>query len=34
MSDEDLGAKLKAAAEKMVGRKALTSKYGSIASPW
>jgi hypothetical protein len=28
MSDEDLGAKLKAAAEKMVGGKALTSKYG------
>lgn len=28
MSDEDLGAKLKAAAEKMVGGKALTSKFG------
>lgn len=28
MGDEDLGAKLKAAAEKLVGRKALTSKYG------
>ena len=28
MSDEDLNAKLKAAAEKMVGGKALTSKYG------
>jgi len=28
MSDEDLNAKLKAAAEKLVGGKALTSKYG------
>jgi cell wall-associated NlpC family hydrolase len=28
MSDEDLGAKLKAAAERLVGGKALTSKYG------
>ena len=28
MGDEDLSAKLKAAAEKMVGGKALTSKYG------
>ncbi len=28
MGDEDLGAKLKAAAEKLVGGKALTSKYG------
>ncbi|MCI0734628.1 MAG: CHAP domain-containing protein [Methylococcaceae bacterium] len=28
MSDKDLNAKLKAAAEKMVGGKALTSKYG------
>jgi hypothetical protein len=28
MSDEDLGTKLQAAAEKMVGGKALTSKYG------
>jgi len=28
MSDEDLGARLKAAAEKMVGKKALTSKFG------
>jgi hypothetical protein len=28
MSDEDLNAKLKAAAEKMVGGKALTSKFG------
>lgn len=28
MSDEDLNAKLKAAAEKLVGKDALTSKYG------
>jgi hypothetical protein len=28
MSDEDLGAKLKVAAEEMVGKNALTSKYG------